>query len=227
MALAKEHVHLIDDSCVVEGFVGSLPQREIVDALVKADVALGCTDQQHSRLALSDIAIRYLIPSIDCGVLMEGKEGVVSAQVIQFVRFLAADPCALCRGMINPTQLAQELMSEDEREQRRAAAVEAELEGGNANAYWHDIPQLNTVGYLTTVAGALAAGYAIGWLTNRFTTPFERLQMNLVAPFLDVTDNEQTRRHDCSCRRMRGLADQGHIDAFVTAPSHWPTPRRI
>ena len=39
--------------------------------------------------------------------------------------------------------------------------------------------------------GAMLAGYAIGWLTGRFDPPFERLQMNFVAPFLDVTDLPQ------------------------------------
>jgi len=227
VALAKEHVRAIDDSCVVQGFVGSLPQQEVVDALVTADVALGCTDQQHSRLALSDIAIRYLIPAIDCGVLLEGKDGKVTAQVIQLVRLLAADPCVLCRGMINPTQIAQELMTDDEREQRRRAAMEAESKGQDGNPYWHNLPQLNTVGYLTTMAGALAAGYVIGWLAGRFDPPFERLQMNLVASYFDVTDNEQTPRPQCSCRRIRGWADQGNVDALVTPPRHWPTARLV
>src|SRR5262249_20181518 len=154
------------------------------------------------------LAIRYLIPTIDCGVLLEGKQGIITAQVIQLVRFLTSDPCALCRGMIDSTRLTQELMSSDERAQRRAAAQDAAMRGENQNSYWQDIPQLNTVGYLTTVAGSLAAGYAIGWLTGRFAPPFQRLQINLVAPYLDVTDNEQECRDYCSCKRIRGLADQ-------------------
>jgi hypothetical protein len=43
---------------------------------------------------------------------------------------------------------------------------------------------------LTTAAGALAAGYAIGWLTDRFPPPFSTLQMNLVTSYLDVIDLE-------------------------------------
>jgi hypothetical protein len=106
VSLAEEHVRSIDPSCAFEGYVASLPQDETVDALTTADVALGCTDQQHSRLALSDLAVRYLVPAIDCGVLLEGKDGSVTGQVVQLVRFLAADACALCRGMIDPTRLS-------------------------------------------------------------------------------------------------------------------------
>src|SRR5208282_6802257 len=99
-AVARDHINAIDPSIKVVSICGRLPQKEVVDAVVTADVVLGCTDQQHSRLALSDLAFRYLVPSIDCGVVLEGKDGNVTAQVAQFVRFLAADPCALCREMI-------------------------------------------------------------------------------------------------------------------------------
>jgi hypothetical protein len=47
-----------------------------------------------------------------------------------------------------------------QRAARQAAAVDARRCGEAGDAYRHDLPQLNTVGYLTTTAGALAAGYA-------------------------------------------------------------------
>jgi len=207
----------------VEAYVGALPQQEILDAIVTADVALGCTDQQHSRLALSDIALRYLVPSIDCGVMLEGQAGKVTGQILQIIRFLAADACALCRRLIAPARLARELMSPEERAQRQMAAAEARERGDAPDPYWHDDIQLNTVGYMTTIAGAMAAGYAIGWLTGRFDPPFERLQMNLAEKFLDVTDSPDARRSECVCGRVRGWADQAIADALITAPPHWRT----
>lgn len=222
VAVAREHVAAIDPQIQVEALLGSMPQEDVLDAVVGADALLGCTDQQHSRLALSDTARRYLIPALDCGVVLEGRGGVVSAQVIQCVRFLPDDPCPLCRRMIIPEQLAQELMEPEERKRRISAARTAMEQGQEGGAYWRDQPQLNTVGYLTTTAGALAAGYIIGWLTGRFTPPFTRLQMNLVAPFLDVTDVDDTPRSDCACRLGLGWADQGAAGALVTSPWHWP-----
>ena len=58
VALALEHVRSINPACDVQAYVGALPQAAVLDALVTADVALGCTDNQHSRLALSDLALR-------------------------------------------------------------------------------------------------------------------------------------------------------------------------
>jgi molybdopterin/thiamine biosynthesis adenylyltransferase len=226
VAVARRHVRSIDPECDVIAIEGALPQSEVIDAVVTADVAIGCTDQQHSRLALGDLAVRYLVPAIDSAVALEGKEGRVSGQIIQLIRFLPADPCPLCRGMIAPARVAQELMSEDERSRRRSAAARARDEGLPAGGYWQDVPQLNTVGYLTTAAGALAAGYAIGWLTGRFGPPFTRVQLNLAAPLFDVVEVEQDARPDCLCRRSRGTADQGTVDALISPPSHWP-PARI
>ncbi len=227
VVVAAAHVRAINPDCNVVAIVGSVPQTEVVDAILTADLSLGCTDQQHSRLALSDLSVRYLVPSIDCGVAMEGSDGKVTGQIVQIVRFLASDPCALCRRMIDPPRLAQELMSQEERRRRQEAAAAANAEGRAGGAYWRNTPQLNTVGHLTTVAGAMAAGYAIGWLTGRFDPPFERLQMNLVAPWLGVTDDELQAVPDCVCRRVRGWADQGVADALITAPHHWTAPTLI
>ena len=221
VTLARDHVMSINPSCEVHAFLGELPQKEIVDAVVCADLALGCTDQQHSRLALSDLAVRYLVPSLDCGVLLEGDDGHVTGQIVQITRFLAADPCALCRHIIVSSRVAQELMSDSERAQRQEAARQARERGEDNNPYWRNQPQLNTVGYLTTTAGAMVAGYAIGWLAGRFDPPFSRLQMNLAAKFLDVTNLEQSPQPGCVCRRVRGWSDQAIADAMITPPSHW------
>ncbi|MGH7514139.1 MAG: hypothetical protein ACREOQ_14590 [Gemmatimonadales bacterium] len=118
-------------------------------------------------------------------------------------------------------------MSEPVRARRRAAAARPREQGLPAGGYWQDIPQLNTVGYLTTAAGALAAGYVVGWLTGRFDPPFARVQLNLAAPLFDVVEVEQDARPDCLCRRSRGTADQGTADAFITPPGHWQPARII
>jgi len=49
----------------------------------------------------------------------------------------------------------------------------------------------------------MTAGYAIGWLTRRFEPPFERLQMNLSARFLDVTNSVAMFDPECTCRLLK------------------------
>lgn len=220
--VTREHVLTIDPTIEVIACIGRIPQAEVVDLLVSADVAIGCTDSQHSRLALSDIAIRYLLPAIDCGVLLEGDAGHVTGQIMQLARFLPSDPCALCRNMADPVRVTQEMMSDQERRNRQIAAADAARAGADGGQYWSHEPQLNTVGYLTTAAGALAAGQAIGWLTGRFLPRLSRLQMNLSEPFFDVTEPTDEPRPSCACRRNRGWADQGGADALISPATHWP-----
>lgn len=223
--IAKEHVQAIDPEIQVTAIVGALPQREVVDAVLSTDLLLGCTDSHHSRASFSDLAFRYLLPALDCGVALEGANGRVTGQITQLVRFLPEDPCVYCCGTINSVRLSMEMMSPEEQQRRKVAAADAVARGDNGNAYWSETPQINTVGYLTTMAGAMVAGYAIGWLTRRFAPPFARLQMNLAVPLLDVTDQDDAPTPDCLCRTTRGWADLA--EPLVTAPGHWSRPREI
>lgn len=224
--LAYQHVRDIDPNIEVEAYIGRLPQKEVVDAIVTADVLIGCTDQQSSRMALSDIVTRYLVPAIDCGGLIEGRDGRVTGQIGQLVRFLSNDPCALCRGMVDPKRAREELLADGNRERRRTEATAGPAETPAVPVDPGAISQIDTVGYITTVTGTLAAGYVIGWLSGRFDAPFERLQMNFVADCLDVTNRKQIPRADCTCRRVRGWADQGAESSFEP-PAHWPAVEQV
>ena len=62
----------------------------------------------------------------------------------------------------------------------------------------------------------------VGWLTKRYDPPFKRMQMNFIAPFLDVTDQQENQRPDCPCANFRGWADQGEAEALISSPLHWP-----
>src|SRR5258708_25765492 len=68
--VARNHVLANDPSRQVEAIIGRLPQNELVDAVVRAEVTVGCTDRQHNRLALRDIAVRYLVPTINCDLAL-------------------------------------------------------------------------------------------------------------------------------------------------------------
>lgn len=222
VAIAKEHVAAIDPDIHFEGLIGRVPQQTVVERLVQADLILGCTDQQHARLALSELAFRYLVPVIDCGVALEGANGHVTGQTIQLVNFESEDACAVCRQMISWERVGQELMPESERKSRQAAAREALARGENPGGYWQDLPQLNTVGYLTTTAGALAAGAALGIVSETFRPGFSRLQLNPLSVPVDALDWAQDHRPDCMCRQLLGWAGLEPEKNWVTPGLDWP-----
>jgi proteasome lid subunit RPN8/RPN11 len=225
--IARNHVRAIDPDIQFEGLIGRLPQPRVVDSLMHCDVILGCTDQQHSRLALNELASRYLVPVIDIGVTLEGNEGTVGAQIIQVLHLTCDNACVICRGMVDWRRIGQELMSPDEQQRRRAAAIEARARGEDAHGYWRDIPQLNTVGYLTTAAASIGAGCAIGIVTGAFSSGFERAQWTLFTNPIDVLSWSDPPKDGCVCRRTRGIAGLSPQDQLVNCPSHWSEVRRI
>lgn len=219
--VAKRAVAEFAPHCDVQAVVGRLPQEEIVDLVVQADLLMGCTDQHSSRIAVADMASRYLVPAIDCGGLVEGADGVVTGQLVQIVRFLAADPCPVCRGMISPLRVEQELLPADARLDPAGQVAMATAAGVRHDPILSAIPQIDTVGYITTTAGTLAAGFAIGWLTGRFDPQFERLQLDLVSPCIGAVDRPQVADPDCRCTRSRGHADQCDRAPAISVPAHW------
>lgn len=224
VAIMSRMIRSINPEARVTAIVGNLLDELVLDELLRADLILGCTDTQHSRAALGDFAAHYLVPSIDVGVVFEGANGNVNAQVSQFTQFRPDQPCGFCDGMIDSNALAVELMTDEEKESRRRAAHEANAVGVDGAQYWRgDTPQLITVGYLTSTAGSMAAGYAIGWLTGKFSMPHARFQFDIGAPEFGFIDVERKRVASCSCDLTRGFADQARADRSVSMPAHWPS----
>jgi hypothetical protein len=111
--------------------------------------------------------------------------------------------------------------------ERLAPAEQAALaaaQGERPDPILTAVPQIDTVGYITTTAGTLAAGFVIGWLTGRFSPTFERLQLDLVSDCLGAVDRPQRPRPDCTCATTRGYADQAADAAPFQPPGHWPDP---
>lgn len=222
VAMMMRMIREINPNASVTGIVGNLLDDLVLDELLRVDLVLGCTDTQHSRAALGDLAAHYLLPSIDVGVVFEGANGAIHAQVGQFTQFRPDLPCGFCDGMIDSNALAVELMTDEEKESRRRAADKADAAGVDGAQYWRgDTPPLITVGYLTSAVGSLAAGYAIGWLTGKFRMPYSRFQFDIIAPGFGFVEVERQRSTACSCGRTIGHADQARADRSVSLPHHW------
>jgi hypothetical protein len=159
---------------------------------------------------------------------MAAKDGKLQAQLIEVCRHSPELPCPFCLGRIDPNLLSYELMSDEERNQRRQAAEEAEAAGLDGRAYWGgDPPPELTVGYLTTIAGSLAAGYAENMLTGSADMPHQRFQFDVGFPRFGFNSIDKPRRPECSCGKTIGYADQARADRSVSRPPHWPQPRII
>jgi hypothetical protein len=105
---------------------GNILDDVVLDALLECDLVLGCTDSQHGRAALGDIASHYLLPTLDVGVVMRAKAGKLTTQLIEVCLHAPQLPCPFCLGRIDGGILSYELMTDEERQWRQDAAVAAE-----------------------------------------------------------------------------------------------------
>jgi hypothetical protein len=220
--LVQRMIRKINPSAEVTMIQGNALDEIVLDELLRCDLLLGCTDSQYSRATLSDFATHYLLPCIDAAVLMRATKGILTEQVAEFARYSPEEPCAWCLGRINQKALWYELMSEEERTQRRIAARAATDRGVDGEQYWGGEPPMElTVGYMTSTVGSMQAGFAQGMITGSFCMPHQRFQFDLGMPSLGVVPADKEPNPDCSCRRTKGWSDQARADRSVSRPSHF------
>ena len=219
--VVRELIKEINPKANVTCIVGNILQPLARDHVVGTDLIICCTDTNHSRTAVSELAYRYLVPAIDVGVVFESNNGLMTGEIGRVTVYSPGAPCAYCLGLVDSWRATVELMSEEEKERRRREAKEAEKRGDNAGAYWKDVPEIPTVGHFTSVVGALAASYAIGWLTGKFTPPHRYFEFNILAPGFDYVGFNADCRPGCSCETLIGHADQGAHASLISAPAHW------
>ncbi len=221
--LMRDLITEINPAARVTGFVGNVLHENVLHELLRCDLLVGCVDTYHGRVALSDLATHHLLPSIDIGIGMSGSDGRVTEQVVDLTRYSPDLPCAFCRARVNSAELAQELMTDEERAHRQAEATRAAARGDDPDQYWRNRPRaLHTVGYLTTAAGAMAAGYAEGWLTGAFEMPHDSFQFDLAQERLGCAVPPRTGKPGCPCGRLIGWGEATKSYRNVALPRHWP-----
>lgn len=225
--VVRDLVLNINPRASVTCIAGNILQPLVRDYVVGVDLIICCTDTNHSRTAISELAYRYLVPAIDVGVVFESKNGSITGEVGRVTFYSPGGPCAYCLGLVDPWRATVELMSGEEKDRRRREAKEAELRGDNAGAYWRDAPEIPTVGHFTSMVGALVSSYAIGWLTGKFVPPHRYLEFNILAPNFDYVGFDAKCRSGCYCETLIGYADQGSHASLSSAPSHLPVARLL
>jgi hypothetical protein len=228
VGLASRLVKEINPAITVTGFQGDLLDDAVLNELVRCDLILGCTDSNYARAALGDIASHYLVPVLDLAAQMRAENGSLQEQIGEIARYGPGLPCPWCRRRISPNAIRYETATNEEREFLIAAAEEAEQRGIDGRQYWGGAPPPElTVGYLTTVIGAMGAGYAQNLLLGCSKLPHDRFQLDLGMPFLGAVADERPIRAECHCGRYTGWADQAQIARSVTFPRNWPRAVRV
>jgi hypothetical protein len=91
-----------------------VPEQEALDALKQADIIVGCVNNLHARADIQEIALRYLIPYIDVGLVVRtdpepGDEfPLVQAVSGNIFTFVPGGPCLWCTEFLTEAKLEKE-----------------------------------------------------------------------------------------------------------------------
>jgi len=117
----KNHLTQIAPDLVCEAHQQSILDEQTARRLTACDIVFGCTDDNAGRIVLSRLASQFLIPVIDCGVLLSTNSAGLLASIDGRITTLCpGTACLVCRGRIDMRRAAAEQMSAAE--QRRLAA---------------------------------------------------------------------------------------------------------
>jgi hypothetical protein len=228
VALARRMIREIEPTLQVRSFAGDLLNDIVLDELVRCDVILGCSDSNYARAALGDIASHYLVPVIDLAVQMRADNGVLREQLSEIAFYAPGLPCPWCSNRVTAGAVRYETSTDAEREFMANAAKEAEARGIDGAQYWGGTPPTElTVGYLTTMLGAMGAGYAQNLILGASKIPHRRFQFDVGLPSFGFVEDFREPRTGCACQKFIGWSDQAKPDRSVSKPSHWPEPTEV
>lgn len=125
--LMREMIEGINLGSQIEVVPNKIIYKSAAEKLKECDIIFGCTDDNAGRSILNQMMIRYFIPVIDMGVLIDSRSGLITS-ILGRVTILSPDkPCLLCRNRIDTSLIAAEMMPPDVYEARRKEGYVPEL----------------------------------------------------------------------------------------------------
>ncbi|MBI5851767.1 MAG: ThiF family adenylyltransferase [Planctomycetes bacterium] len=116
VSVLRDHLRRIVDGLSITCAPTMVTVEHAARQLTDADVVFGCTDDNAGRVVLSRLSTYFLLPVIDCGVLLESATGGRLSGIHGRVTVLHPEAaCLLCRGRIDLDRARTELFTPSER----------------------------------------------------------------------------------------------------------------
>lgn len=197
------HVQTIAPHVTVQSIVGRSTDHQVAVTLTHADLIFGCSDDNAGRLVLSRLSSYYLVPVIDCGVLLSSREGTLIGIDGRVTVLAPGYPCLSCRNRIDLARAAAEQLSPEERRLRQDEGYAPEL--GRVEPA--------VVAYTSLVA-SLAVAELIERLTGYGPTPVPS-ELLMRAHEREISTNSQQPNLGHFCDPATGQIGVGDQEPFL------------
>jgi hypothetical protein len=94
---------------VVHCFNRGVTDLDVAERFRDCDVIFGCTDDEWGRAVLTKLAISYLIPVFDMGVVIDSKDQTIGSVRGRVTTLISGSACLFCRGVISGEIIASEI----------------------------------------------------------------------------------------------------------------------
>ncbi len=174
VAIAKRVAREANPSIRFEAIVGDVTEPAVAERLVDCDAIFLAADSMQARLVANAICHQYLIPTWQVGAKVNNDSSGAIRDVFSVVRrLIPGESCLWYNELINPTRLAEEAASQEQRSaQRYVEDVPApSVITLNAVACAHAVDQ-----YLFTSLGLREWSEETHWLKFLPSTDSRRIQ---------------------------------------------------
>jgi molybdopterin/thiamine biosynthesis adenylyltransferase len=186
--IAKRHLDAIGLPTIVDAIPRPITEEETARRLRECDVVFGCTDKQIPRAILMMLAIKYSIPVLDMGVLIDSLDQQILGVHGRITSLLPGESCLFCRGRISPEAMRVEALNPEERAGQVQEGYAPEL----------DEPAPSVISFTSAVAS-----FAVTELLHRLTgfMGAERNSSEILIAFDQsrIRKNRVEPREGCQC----------------------------
>lgn len=201
--IAKARLDRLGLGTSVTSVPESILSESVASALRACDLVFGCTDKQLPRAILTQLSLRYAIPVIDLGVLIDSFNQRIRGVFGRVTTLQPGEACLFCRGRISPEGIRTEALSPEDRERQIREGYAPELEE----------PAPAVIPF-TTATASIAVMELLNRLTG-FMGP-HRQSTEVLTEFgtSRIRTNRIQARDDCFCSDL-GEQCRGDEDPFL------------
>ncbi len=162
VAIAKKHIDDIGLGTTIHVVADPITSEAVAKQLRVCDVIFGCTDKEAPRAILVNLALRYLIPVFDLGVVIHSQDGLIRDIIGRVTTLIPGEACLFCKRRITPETIRLEGLSAEERRSlaREGYVPELGIPNPSVVPFTTGIASLAVTELLHRLTGFMGAGRA-------------------------------------------------------------------
>jgi molybdopterin/thiamine biosynthesis adenylyltransferase len=183
--LIRRLAEFIGVGTVVHPYAASVYEKEAAMTLRDTDIIFGCTDDDFGRAILNQMALRYCIPLIDMGVLVDSQNEKIQSVCGRVTTVYPGTACLICRNRITAERIRRDSLLhfnplEAEGLQREGYAPELEENAPAVIPFTSSIASTAVTELLQRLAGFMYSGRTATEIIHSFDR--EEIGHNSVSP---------------------------------------------